>query len=215
MNKPFSKTILLLSFTALFACQNTENTDQTKAKNITNAPIQAIAAPKINEDSVILDMRKQVLTTLKNKDLKAFAAFFHPTLGVRFSPYAFVDTTHDLTFKSAAFLTQMGDKKKINWGPYDAGEEDIVMNLNTYFSKFVYNADFLNAEKTSLNEMIGGGTVTNNLTEIYPNCPFTESYFSGFEKKYDGMDWCSLRLVFKKEGDKYYLVGIVHSQWTT
>ncbi len=28
------------------------------------------------------------------------------------------------------------------------------------------------------------------------------------------MDWCSLRLVFEKWGAQYYLVGVVHDQWT-
>ncbi len=90
-----------------------------------------------------------------------------------------------------------------------------MMTFEEYFARFVYNADFLNAEKSSVNEMIGGGTTTNNLVEIYKGCAFTESYFSGFDKKFDGMDWCSLRLVFKKYEGKFYLVGVVHDEWTT
>ncbi len=168
-----------------------------------------------NDDSVVLALSKQVLTSLKNKDYKTFAGFFHPTLGVRFSPYAFVDTVRDLTFKAAVFEQKMAQIKKINWGPHSAGEEEILMTVPEYFAAFVYNADFLNAEKYLLNEFIGRGTTINNLKEIYPDCPFTESYFSGFDKKFDGLDWCSLRLVFKKHFDKYYLVGVVHDNWTT
>jgi len=28
------------------------------------------------------------------------------------------------------------------------------------------------------------------------------------------MDWRSLKLVFKKYEDRFYLVGIIHSEWT-
>jgi hypothetical protein len=84
-----------------------------------------------------------------------------------------------------------------------------------YIDKFVYNADFLNAEKTAYNQVIGKGNSLNNLGEVFPNHPFIEYYFSGFDEKYAGMDWTSLRLVFKLHQGNYYLVAIVHDQWTT
>lgn len=78
----------------------------------------------------------------------------------------------------------------------------------------MYNADFLHAPQTSLNKMIGGGNALNNLTTIYKDCVFTEHHFSGFDEKYGGMDWCSLRLVFKSYNNNMYLVAVVHDQWT-
>ncbi len=214
-----SFTLLLSLLCLLLSCNNKQEKVENKTiiqdsdKITQTKPTEAPAV--IKDDSLISALSKVVLTSLKNKDYKAFTAFFHPVEGVRFSPYASVDTTYDLTFKADDFIKQLGQKKKINWGPYSAGEEDILMAATEYMKKFVYNADFLNAEETKLNEMIGSSTTNNNLKEIYPNCPFTESYFSGFEKKFDGMDWCSLRLVFKKHLDKYYLIGIIHDQWTT
>ena len=88
------------------------------------------------------------------------------------------------------------------------------MTIENYFKKFVYNADFLNAEQTNLNKMVGSGNSLNNLITTYKGCNYTESYFSGFDKKYDGMDWCCLRLVYTKYQLKYYLIAIVHDQWT-
>ena len=44
------------------------------------------------------------------------------------------------------------------------------------------------------------------------------AHFPGFDKKYGGMDWESLRLVFEDAtlggGTELMLVGIVHAQWT-
>ncbi len=88
------------------------------------------------------------------------------------------------------------------------------MTVEDYFKQFVYNADFLNAEKTVVNEFIGGGNSINNLKEAYKNCDFTESYFSGFDQQFEGMDWTSLRLVFERFDGYYFLVGVVHDQWT-
>jgi hypothetical protein len=167
-----------------------------------------------NNDSSILNLTKQVLTTMKNKDFKTLAEFIHPTLGVTFSPYAYIDPTNDKKFTRESFVDGIQKQTKFNWGGYDPTDEKIFMTINDYFKIFVYNADFLNAEKRSVNKMIGGGNSLNNLETIYKGCDFTESYFSGFDKKFEGMDWCCLRLVFKKYNDKYYLVGIVHDQWT-
>ena len=209
----FISTIICTSF--LISCTETPKQSNEKlVSEYSSHPTPKTPAAQ-NDDYVVMALSKLVLTSLKNKDYKTFAGLIHPTLGVRFSPYAYVDTASDLTFKATTFEQEMAQKKKTNWGAYSAEEEDIVMTGAEYFAVFVYNADFLNAEKHLLNEIIGQSTTINNLKEVYPDCPFTESYFSGFDKKFDGMDWCSLRLVFKKHIDKYYLVGVVHDNWTT
>jgi hypothetical protein len=42
-----------------------------------------------------------------------------------------------------------------------------------------------------------------------------EYHFTGFEPDYGGLDWRSLRLVFMQDGDEWFLIGIVHDEWTT
>jgi len=163
---------------------------------------------------IIPELTKQVLAAIKNKDYKSFAEFIHPTLGVRFSPYAYIDTTGDIKFSHDKFLHEIKTQNKFDWGSYDGSGDTILLTVANYFSKFVYNADFLNAEKTSLNKIIGRGNSLNNLETVYKGCDFTESYFFGFDKKFDGMDWCCLRLVFKKYNERNYLVAIIHDQWT-
>ena len=58
-------------------------------------------------------------------------------------------------------------------------------------------AILIKPETRKVNEFIGHGNSLNNLLSVYKNCDFTESHFSGFEKKYECMDWRSLRLIFK------------------
>ncbi len=106
------------------------------------------------------------------------------------------------------------DQDMIVWGEFDGTGDPIKMTLHNYIQRFVYDVDFAKPETRRVNEFIGSGNSLNNLDSVYKNCDFTESHFSGFEKKYEGHDWRTLRLVFKERNGKYFLVGIVHDEWT-
>jgi hypothetical protein len=134
---------------------------------------------------------------------------------VRFSPYAYIDSVTDKVVSAAWIRKQAGGKQdKMLWGTIDPTDEPIDRTIDDYAKSFIYNADFLQPEKFKVNEFIGSGNTTNNLLSFYKDCDFTESHFSGFEKRYEGMDWCSVRLVFKKKEGRYFLVGVVHDEWT-
>ncbi|MGB3079847.1 MAG: hypothetical protein WBB31_12260 [Saprospiraceae bacterium] len=168
----------------------------------------------LNQNSVVLETTKQVLIAIKSKDYTKFASYIHPVSGIRFSPYAYIDTTVDIKFSREKFTEATGKQDILVWGYYDGSGDTIRLSIGNYFDRFVYNHDFLNAEKTSLIKLTGKENSSNNLEEVYSGCVCTESYFSGFDKKVDGMDWESLRLIYKKYGARYFLVGIVHDQWT-
>ena len=222
--------ILLVSFcTFVIACKdkskneskvetNTVDTIQSvdrktdsllKIKNIQDS-IQLVQ----RKDSILLKTTQNILTLLKNKNYSAFANYIHPVEGIRFSPYGFVDTAHDMKLSKQKFINQVREQDMVIWGKFDGTGDPIQMTLNNYMQRFVYDVDFVKPEKRSVNEIIGSGNSLNNLQLVYKNCDFTESNFSGFDKKYAGMDWRSLRLVFKVRGRKFFLVGIVHDEWT-
>ena len=175
--------------------------DETKKKDeIKPTATDTAQAPKFNKDSVLLHLTQDILIALKNKNYSALAEFIDPVSGVRFSPYGFVDTIRNVIFSKEKFAEQAGSSKqdKIVWGYFDGSGDTISMTLNEYIAKFVYDVDFSKPETRKINEFIGHGNSLNNLLAVYKNCDFTESHFSGFEKKYEGMDWRSLRLVFKE-----------------
>ncbi|SOD20324.1 hypothetical protein SAMN06297358_4039 [Pedobacter xixiisoli] len=201
-------TVLLLS------CNNTDKpADSTSSKDTV-----VIHKPKDTatvDEGTLITIATEILTALKAKDYKAFAAYFHPTDSVLFSPYAFIDTKSAKKLTKATFTKLIEERGSVNWGNYDGSGETIRLTAQKYLEKFVYNADYLHAEKTAYNRIIGKGNSINNLSEIYPKHPFLEYYFSGFDKKYEGMDWTSLRLVFKEHQGNHYLVAVIHDQWTT
>ena len=171
---------------------------------------------KQQKDSTLLSLTKDVLIIIKNKKYDSLALFIDPVEGVRFSPNAYIDTTGDKIFTIEAFKKDATAKKqqKITWGEYDGSGDPINLTIDEYFKKFVYDVDFLTPETRKVNEFIGASNSQNNLLAVYDSCDFTESHFSGFDRKLEGMDWRSLRLVFKMKDGKYFLVGVVHDEWT-
>lgn len=198
---------VLLMIVALCACNGGRSKSESNNKPETDTVVKS-------KEVSLDELTVEILTILKNKEYKKLADYIHPELGLRFTPYAFIVVEEDICLKPAEFLSEIEKQNLLNWGSYDGTGDPINLSINEYFTKFVYTADFLNAEKKSLNEFLGGGNTTNNLKEVYKDCDFMEFHFSGFNPEFEGLDWCSLRLVFKEYQGKYYLVGIVHDQWT-
>ncbi len=162
---------------------------------------------------ILMDKSMKILKTLKENNMTALSKFIHPKKGVRFSPYSFV-LNDDITFKPNELIDAMDKNLVYFWGLYDGTGDDITLSFKDYFKKFVYDADFLNAEKVSYNKIIRHGNTLINIQEMYPKGRFVEYHFSGFDPKLEGMDWTSLRLVFEKYRNKWVLVGLVHGRWT-
>ena len=165
------------------------------------------------EKAQVLAQSKKVVAALKNKNMKTLATFVHPTKGVRFSPYGFVDAENDLVFKRSQIPSLMLTRRTYVWGAEDGSGDEINLGFPAYFSKFVYDKDFARAPKVVYNTVAKHGNTIVNIAEAYKNAKFVEYHFAG-TKKFDGMDWRSLRLVFEKNGKNWFLVGISHDQWT-
>jgi|SRR5690554_427557 len=207
---------LLLLILIIAGCSNPRNSEDSTNSHLPGSDEMEIQyyKEKAIKDSLLLAMTEEVLKVVKERDLPELVNYFHPEMGVRFSPYGYIDTVHHIHFSRDEFKQQVQQEDSLLWGMYDGTGNDINMTVEGYFDKFVYDVDFLNAEMFSVNEILGTGNSLINIDQVYPGTDFTECYFSGFEEKYGGMDWRSLRLIFKTDGGKPYLVGIVHDQWT-
>lgn len=172
-----------------------------------------IIQPKTAE-AVIKDTATKVMTALKEKDFAALAGFVHPEKGVRFTPYTYVSVKDDLVFTKEELKGFLGIQKEYLWGYYDGTGDDIKLTPAQYYQRFIYSKDFLNAEQVGYNEVLSFGNMLENQFEVYPGAIIAEYYFSGFDPQYEGMDWQSLRIVFQQHEEAWYLVGIIHNQWT-
>jgi cell division protein FtsB len=193
--------------------ENLQKQIATLEEQVKTLEKQVDTLPK-NPQGQVLARANEVLLLLHNKDLDKLAAYIHPDKGVRFSPYAYVDPQKDLIFTAEQIKKAFSDQKEYVWGNYDGTGDPIKLSFEGYFRKFIYDVEFINAREISYNHPLGKGNTINNAAEIYPNANIVEYHFPGIDPKYEGMDWRSLRLVLEEKNSNWYLVGIIHDQWT-
>jgi high-affinity K+ transport system ATPase subunit B len=204
---------ILISF---LACQNKE----TKATTPTKTEISTVmvdaqkeaAAAKLatTKDSTLLFESRRIVGLIAQKNYAGLAETFHPD-GVRFSLYGYVDTTSDLVLKAADFVKNTA--KKRTWGMSYGDETPIVKNTSNYFKQHVYDVDFLSVIKPTCNAFTPSGSSVINTAEAYKGCDYVEFHKIGTNPKFDGMDWKTLQIVFKKDGERYKLIGVIHNEW--
>jgi len=206
------KTALLLIVIILFSACGPVQTKAPDNQTIEETGIEernnAGSSENINETA------REAINALKDKDMEKISKLVHPEKGVRFSPYAFVDVKNDLVFSAADVKDLFSDTTIYTWGSYDGTGDPIELTFEGYYKKFIYDADFANAEQVGYNEILGKGNTIENSAEVYKDSVVVEYHFSGIDPKYEGMDWRSLRIVFEKFEDAWYIVGIIHDQWT-
>jgi outer membrane murein-binding lipoprotein Lpp len=156
----------------------------------------------------------EVVELLKTMDMSGVSDYVHPSLGVRFTPYDYVDSQADLVFTATQVAGLVQDNTVYLWGSFDGSGNPINQIYSDYHQSFVYDEDFLNPHMIGINTKIGMGNSLNNVDTAYPNGEFIEFHFTGFDPQYGGMDWRSLKLVFEDVSGSWYLVGIIHGQWT-
>ncbi len=170
-----------------------------------------IAAERARE--LVGPVADRVVAALATGNPGALAAFVHPEGGVRFSPYGYVDTKDDRVLDAAA-LGSPDEGGPLRWGHFDGTGEPIDLTIREYFERFVFDVNFVDAPEVGYNTRIGSGNSIDNSPEVYPDGIRVEYHFPGFDAKYAGLDWRSLRLVFEYENNCWYLTGIIHDQWT-
>jgi hypothetical protein len=182
----------------------------------TQLPIAIVDLPvvtPISTNQSVMDRAFEVIQALKCQDMVTLSNIVHPVNGVRFSPYAFVKDT-DQVFSAEKITGIMADNSIYPWGNYSGTGEPINLSFPDYYAKFIYDVDFVNAPQMSLNRRLSTGNSLDNSAEFYPGSMFVEFYFPGFDPQYGGMDWRSLRLSFTEYNNAWYLVGIIHDEWT-
>lgn len=162
---------------------------------------------------VIAKKAQATVLALKNKDTKALQRLAHPKKGIRFTPYATVDLKNDIVFNRASIAKAFEDQKVYEWGVYDGIGGPIKLTFADYYKTFIFNRDYSRPERVGYNEVVEQGNSIINIREVYPSSVFVEYNFS---QNMEGniMGWSSLRLVFEKHLGKWYLIGIIHDEWT-
>ena len=191
---------------------NEENTATITLLNTTIEDLQLLNSTQSNS---LLQEAIEVVELLKNQDAAGLDSRVSPTRGVRFSPYQFVNENTDIVFYPSNTVPVMFTNTMVYaWGEYDGTGDTISGDFSFYYDRFVYDVDFFNPEMIGINTFLSSGSMINNIEDIYPNDQYVEFYFSGFDPQLFGIDWRSLTLVFEDDNGTWYLVGVIHGEWT-
>jgi hypothetical protein len=215
--------LFLVAATVSFATSCSDKTAQegNSAANADSiaAKVDSVASPKVaSVDSATLVQRaKEILQFAAKKEYAKIADYIHPTKGIRFSPYTYVDTAEHKHFTAAEFREQVekNAKKKVLWGTSDPLGEDILLTVEGYFKEFGYDKKYLEEGSFGFNQVIGSSTVINNIEEAYPGATFVEAYWVPKDEEKAPYEWGSVRLVFEEVNGQSYLVGWIHDAWST
>jgi hypothetical protein len=156
----------------------------------------------------------QIVAAFRDQDWAAVASSVHPDEGVLLSPYAYVQEGADLVFSADQFAGLAEDETVYRWGVFDGSGKPIEMTFLDYYARFIYDADFAWPSAVGFNEFVGAGNTIDNLAEVYPQARVVEFHLPGSDPRYGGMDWRSLRLALEQVGETWYLVAVVHDEWT-
>lgn len=201
---------------ALLSCSVASAAQPSSAKLLPQERGHAVTSVQLSptEARRIIERRaRQIVLALRARDMRRLAQFVHPERGVRFSPYAFIEPGTHLVFTCAQLRNLITSRRRYVWGSYDGSGDDIRLTFRQYYNAFVYDKDFARVSEVLYNVQRMRGSSLDNLREVYPREIFVEYYYPGTSARGE-MDWASLRLVFAEHRGGWYLVGIVHDQWT-
>ena len=156
---------------------------------------------------------RDTLVAFKKRDGPALAALAHPSKGVRFSPYAYVQATN-VTLTAAQLTNAFTDPTKRRWGITDGKGDPIILTFAEYSGTYVYARDFASSSQTAFNKTIGAGNTIDNTADVYPNAILFEAYDPGPDPSMKDVLWQCVRLLFERSGDRWFLVSVVHGEWT-
>ena len=205
--------LLLAAFAALALVACSRSTPPVASSAAATAPTQAStpsAAPEAVRKAAV-----EVVAALKARDMATVARYAHPTRGVRFSPYAFVDPAKDQVWKAEELTGWFADTKARIWGTEDGTGFDIERTPTAYYERFVFPMDFTTGATINVDADQARGNSINNAATVYPDGVRVEFYLPPTQTPEGPMpDWRALRLVFVEVAGEPRLVAVIHDQWT-
>ena len=166
----------------------------------------------VNTQAELVHIGYEVVGCIRDRDYDQLANYVSPTKGVTFTPYSTV-SEQNVHFTAKQIKSFGRDTAIYIWGVSDGVGKTIECTPQEYVEDYVYRRNYLSAPLIGVDRVVMSGNAVENVAEYYPGCHFIDFHFPGDEKN-EGMDWSTLRIVLEQDGENYYVVGIINSQWT-
>ena len=184
----------------------------------TSCTAQQLATEAIGREAAekgVVHAANAVLDALQTRDGNRLASLVHPKKGVRFSPSAYVDIETDLVFSPDQVKRFWTDRSTYVWGYAEGTGDPITMTPAQYVREYVLSRDFRHPSSINVNDDRASGNTQNNGATVYPAGTRVEYYIQPSVRDTVAQhDWTALRLVFEQIGSAWFLVGVIHDQWS-
>lgn len=203
----FSSVKMLLPAALLSAaCQS-----KPPAEKKPEAPVRVVTQLP-SDESQLRRIADTTLEALHDKDYVRLSQLVHPVEGLIFSPYGYVNTEKTVRMmpEEVRIRFTADTARRVLWGFFDGTGDSILLTPKGYTQRFIYDRDFAQSDSLYFGQIPQRGNTLNNLEYAFPDGVVVESFVPGKME----MDWKALRMVFEKYNERYYLVALVHDQWT-
>ena len=199
----------------LFLTVGNRNSDLTAYPSPTvSVPPESATPTEVGEKTDLLNEALTAVDLIKTGNYDKLAEMIHPEDGIYFTPYSNVDLSTNMHFTAEQVAGFASDETAYLWGYTDGEGAPIKLTPKQYFEKYVFNRDYTSAPVIGRNYIVQSGNSIENVQDVFPDCQFFDFHFPGIDEQVGGMDWCTLRLVFREYEGAYKLVAIIHAQWT-
>jgi hypothetical protein len=200
---------------AIVACAGAAAPDPSPSASASSRPSGPLARQlsAADAEAAVGAAVRDTLAAFKKRDGPALAALAHPSKGVRFSPYPYLQGTN-VTLSAAQLTNAFGDPTKRTWGITDGKGDPIILTFADYTATYIYARDFASSSETAFNKTIGAGNSIDNTADVYPNAILFEAFDPGPDPAMKDFQWQCVRLLFERSGDRWFLVSVVHGEWT-
>ena len=143
---------------------------------------------------------KEIINTLKHKDIKKLKRYIHPTRGVLVSYYPdfYRVKKH---FSKDDFIRFYNSNKKLYWGVNEGRGDKVYMSLKEYINTLSKAAKKVTKIKKS-NPYNKGFAKRDNLVAY------------DFKEANPNPGWKGVYVVLQKYNNRYYLVGLLYNRWS-
>ena len=175
---------------------------------------QQSLVPPDGARSLVEKKARKAILALKKRNMLALSRLIHPSKGLRFSAFTGVNDKEPLIPADQVAKLLRSDNKFAS-EPKGASGDDEDLTFSQYYKKYIYDRDFANVEQVTFNQNRPMGTIRSNIHQFYPDSIAVEYFSPSPDLGHLGNNWKVLTLVFQKANDnEWYLVGIVHNEWT-
>lgn len=164
----------------------------------------------LSED-IISNTTKDVITYIKDRNLKKLSEYVHPVKGLRVSYNSEIKINSETLIQKSQLSGLLEDTTKYKWGITDGQGQLVNLTFKDYYDSYIYDVDYDSKAEVIYNKYTQRPNQSNNnIYEIYNSGIVVEYFYKG-TKANNYTDWKSLYLCYENYESKWYLSGIIHS----